>query len=161
VHWTGGRWRTVASLPVVLRNSALGAVLARSDQDVWVGGAIRNGPTDTVGHWNGRRWTVTRLRAAATAARFRLTSMAPDGSGGIWALAVCISARCVGTGTIFRLWHEVGGRWTGPVVPSLTGARQAVLIHLATAGRSVWASGIVAAKSGNSDGLIALWGPVP
>ena len=164
VHWIGGRWRTVAGLPATLRNSSLSSVLARSDRDVWVGGATRNsatGTTETVGHWNGQRWTVIRLHAPATTKLFHVISMASDGAGGIWAVGACTSARCPATRNVFRLWHEARGRWTGPIRPTLAGTRKTVLIGLATAGRSVWAAGLVVAKTGNADGLIALWGATP
>jgi hypothetical protein len=164
VHWTGGHWTTVAGLPAALRNSSLSAVLARSDNDVWVGGATRNsknGTTEAVGLWNGSGWTVTRLRAAATAAPFHIASMTADGSGGVWALGLCVTGRCPATGSDFRLWHETGGRWTGPIRPALAGAHRTVLIDVAGVGRSVWASGLVVTRSGNANGLIALWGPTP
>src|SRR5262249_44440706 len=144
VHWTGGHWTTGAGLPAALRNSSLSAVLARPHNDVGVGGATReskNGTTQAVRHWNGGRWTGTRGGAAPTAAPFHIASMTPDGSGGVWALGLCVTGRCPTTGSDFRLWHETGGRWTGPIRPALAGARQTVLIDLAGVGRSVWASG--------------------
>jgi hypothetical protein len=154
LHWHGGRWHPVPGLPASLRNRSLGAVLARSDQNVWVGGVVRNsqnGTTEAVGHWNGHRWTVVKLRAAATAAPFRIDAMVTDGSGGIWAL---------GNGGSSRLWHQTGGRWHGPVEPKLA-SRPSGLVSLAAVAKSVWGVGIVRAGKTSANGLIALWGPIP
>jgi len=164
VHWTGSQWRKVPGLPAVLRNSALGAVLAISDDNVWVGGATRNsakGSTETVGHRNGRHWTVTTLHAPATRARYHIASMAPDGKGGVWAIGLFVDRLSGQRRTAFRLWHQTGGRWRGPVHPKL-GTSGNALIGLASVGRSVWAAG--ATGLGNPSravGIVALWGPVP
>jgi hypothetical protein len=168
VHWYGGRWHTV-SLPAQIRNASLGAILARSDKNVWVGGAVQNsqkGTTEAVAHWNGHRWAVVKLHAAPSALPFRIVSMAGDGAGGIWAVGLCSVLgnggfrACPGiVGGASRLWHETAGRWSGPVLPKLAKMPYA-LASLALAGHSVWAVGRV--KSGTSaNGLIALWGPTP
>ena len=162
LHWHGGGWHRVPGLPASLRNSSLGAVLARSDHNVWVGGAVRNsqrGTTEAVGHWNGHRWTVVKLRAAATAAPFRIGAMVTDGSGGIWALGLCTATKCPNGGAS-RLWHHTGGRWHGPVEPKLA-ARPSVLVSLAAVAKSVWGVGLVRAGKSSANGLIALWGPTP
>ena len=162
VHWSGGHWHKVVSLPAALRNGSLGAVLARSDQNVWVGGAVRNsknGTTETVGHWNGHRWTVVKLRAAASTAHFHVVSMVIDGVGGIWALGFCQSTGC-SNGSSSRLWHETAGHWSLPVKPKLS-SKPHVLVSLAPAEHSVWGVGLVKTSSTGVDGLIALWGPIP
>jgi hypothetical protein len=162
LHWHGGRWHRGPTLPAALRNRDLGAVLARSDHNVWVGGAIRNsrqGTTEAVGHWNGRRWRVVKLQAAATAAPFRIGAMVTDGSGGIWALGLCTVGSCPNEGAS-RLWHRTGGRWHGPVEPKLA-ARPSVLVSLAPVAKSVWGVGLVRARKNSANGLIALWGPTP
>ena len=162
LHWHGGRWHRIPGLPASLRNRSLGAVLARSDQNVWVGGAVRNsrkGTTEAVGHWNGHRWAVVKLRAAAAAAPFRVGAMVTDGSGGIWALGLCTAATCPHRGGS-RLWHETGGRWHGPVEPKLA-TRPSVLVSLAAVAKSVWGVGLVRAGKNTANGLIALWGPTP
>jgi hypothetical protein len=162
LHWHGGHWHPVTGLPTSLRNRSLGAILARSDQNVWVGGAVRNsqkGTTEAVGHWNGHRWTVVKLHAAATAAPFHVASMVTDGSGGIWALGLCNAANCPNRGSS-RLWHETGGRWHGPIKPKLA-SRPTALISLAAVAKSVWGVGIVRAGTNSANGLIALWGPIP
>ena len=162
LHWHGGHWHAVPGLPASLRSRSLGAILARSDQNVWVGGAVRNGQngtTEAVGHWNGHRWTVVKLRAAATAAPFRVGAMVTDGSGGIWALGLCTASKCPNGGGS-RLWHKTGGRWHGPVEPKLA-SRPSVLVSLAAVAKSVWGVGLVRAGKNSANGLIALWGPIP
>jgi hypothetical protein len=162
LHWHGGHWHQVPGLPTSLRNRSLGAVLARSDHNVWVGGAVRNsrrGTTEAVGHWNGHRWTVVELRAAATAAPFHVAAMVTDGSGGIWALGLCSAANCPNRRPS-RLWHETGGRWHGPIEPKLA-SRPTALISLAAVAKSVWGVGILRAGKNSANGLIALWGPTP
>jgi hypothetical protein len=162
VHWFNGRWHRVTSLPAVLRNASLGSVLARSDKNVWVGGATRNskrGTTEAVGHWNGRTWTVTRLRAAATTNGYRVSSMAADSAGGIWALASCVASATCSGGSPWRLWHEAAGRWSGPAHPRLA-SHNTFLASLAAVSRSVWATGGIQAGD-NSNGIIALWGTKP
>ena len=150
VHWNGRRWQAVG-LPARLATPRLGSVLARSATDVWAGGATRNrdgGSTEAVGHWNGRRWTVVTLPAAAARTHYHLTQLAADGAGGIWAIGQC--ANCQRTPS--RLWHERGGRWSGPFVPRLARPRW-ILFGLAAAGRSIWADGAVDGK--RISGLIA------
>src|ERR1022692_509919 len=162
VHWFSGRWHRVTGLPAALRNASLGSILARSDKNVWVGGATRNargGTTEALGHWNGRTWTVIRLRARATVNGYRVASLATDGAGGIWALGNCIASTRCSNGSPWRLWHEVAGRWSGPTRPRLA-SHNTVLFSLAAVSHSAWAPGAI--QVGNSaNGIIALWGTKP
>lgn len=160
MHRSAGRWQAVTSLPAQLRNAELGSVFARSDSNVWVGGAVSNrahGTTEAVGHWNGHSWRVTTLPAVVTAAKFHVVSIVPDGSGGLWALGFSVSS----TGSISsRLWHMTAGKWTGPVKPALA-HRPAALVGLAAVSHSVWGAGDAGVGGQRPDGLIALWGPTP
>lgn len=161
VHLTSGRWQPVTSLPAQLRNTSLGAVFARGDSDVWVGGAVRNsahGTSEAVGHWNGSAWTVRTLPAAASAAKFGVVGIVPDGAGGLWALGFSVSTG--GNAISSRLWHMTAGRWTGPVKPVLA-QRAAALVGLAAVAHSVWGVGDAGVSTQRPDGLIALWGPTP
>jgi hypothetical protein len=162
LHWSAGHWHAVTTVPAALRNASLGSVLARSDRNVWVGGAVRNakkGTTEAVGHWNGHHWTVLTLHAAATTAKWHLTKLVTDGSGGIWALSACKGAACGNGGVAWRLWHETAGKWGRPLLPKLA-STATILVSLAATGKSVW--GVGAERVGKSaNGLIALWGPTP
>lgn len=162
VHWFGGRWHRVISLPAALRNASLGSVLARGDRNVWVGGATRNGAggtTEAIGHWNGRAWTVIRLRARATENGYRVSSLAADGEGGIWALGNCLAAATCLDASPWRLWHEVAGRWSGPTHPRLA-SRGTALFSLTAVSHSVWAPGGIRTDN-SANGIIALWGSKP
>lgn len=162
VHWFGGRWHTVTKLPSRLRNASLGSVLARSDRNVWVGGATKNskhGTTEAVGHWNGHRWTVVTLRAAASASGYQVVSMATDGAGGIWALGNCLSSVKCTAASPWRLWHEAAGRWSRPVHPRLS-SHATLLLSLTSVAQSVWAPGAIRVGT-STNGMIALWGNVP
>lgn len=161
VRWTGSKWQPV-SLPAGLHHAALGSILVRDSNSLWVGGAVKNtrkGTSEVIGHWNGRRWQVTTLPAPATAATYRITSMTTDGSGGIWALATCSASQCP-NGAASRLWHEQDGHWSGPVVPSL-GSKPTVLTGLYNMRHAVWAAGSILLSKTRSEGLIALWGIPP
>lgn len=159
VRWYAGAWHAGPALPASMHNSALGAILARSDTNVWVGGAAKNsegGYTEAIAHWNGHAWSVVKLPVPATTTKWHVNSIVPDGSGGLWALGNCIG-NCVPHKS--RLWHEVGGRWTSPEVPSWE-VHNTALNQLAATGHSVWGAGSITDGS-FLGGLIALWGPVP
>jgi hypothetical protein len=161
VHWSSGAWHTVASIPLSMSMSPLVSLLARSSSSVWVGGAATNskkGTTEAIGHWNGHKWSVTGLKATASKAMYKITSIVPDGSGGLWALGTCSDSTC-GDGAS-RLWHETGGSWSRPVEPKLA-TSGTLLTGLAATGKSVWASGAVRVGKNGANGLIALWGPTP
>jgi len=146
-----------------LHNASLGAVLARSDTDVWVGGAakdIRGGTREVVGHWNGHSWTIIPLGAPTTAARFHVTSMVPDGAGGIWALGFCVGSHCGGA-IAARLWHQVAGKWIGPTAPAFATKRKVALVQLAPVAHSVWAVGDTGVSGLRPSGVIVLWGAIP
>jgi hypothetical protein len=155
-HWNGKRWTEVPLPGQFTGDADLTSVLASSARDVWIGGGIANGRgaglTEAVAHWNGSAWTVTMLPAWISPVRYELTSMVPDGSGGIWA---------VGTNealTRSRLWHLHTGRWTGP--QWLRPCRHAcLLLGLAQVPgtTSVWAAGAVV-RGSNGDGIMALYG---
>src|SRR5215467_169294 len=86
IHWSAGQWRSLA-LPNALRGRPVDSVEAFGDANVWVGSATRNsksGTTEAVGHWNGRRWSVTTMRVTAARPKFAMIALAPDGHGGLW-----------------------------------------------------------------------------
>jgi hypothetical protein len=163
VHWSAGRWQTVTSLPAALRNASLGAVLARGDSSVWVGGAVKNsahGTTEELGHWNGHAWTVIPLSAAASARSWHVAGLTVDGHGGLWALGFCLGTPCGAGRVASRLWHEVSGRWTGPIIPALA-RRSSLIVGFAPVAHSVWGAGVAGIGGVRPSGLIALWGAIP
>ena len=163
LHWTGKKW-TALKLPATLAKHAyLTSVVARSDSDVWVGGAIRlhsaKGtfvPRPIAAHWDGRTWTVTELPGGS--AHHNLTlSLAQDGSGGIWATGNCLGCQKFAPQL---MWHWRHGRWTGPSKDLLNAKTHANFVTLAQVGHtsSVWAVGTV---FGKPPWAIALYGKVP
>jgi len=157
IHWSGGRWQALA-LPKALGGHPLDSVEAFGDRNVWVGGATRNsksGTTEAVGHWNGRRWSVTTMRVAPSRATYATIALVPDGHGGLWAAGGDLQAN-----RATRLWHFSNGRW---VRARVAGTRKPpILVSLASVpGRtSVWGVGAVVTNQ-TPTGVIALFGPVP
>jgi hypothetical protein len=155
-HWNGRRWASVPLPRVFAGQADLTSILADSDRDVWIGGGIANGMgpglTEAAARWDGSGWTVRMLPAWPSPVRYELSSMVPDGAGGIWALATNEGL------TRSRLWHFTTGRWIGPQV--LRPCRRAcLLLGLAQVpySTSVWAAGAVV-HGASGDGIMALYG---
>ncbi len=154
-HWSGGKWRSVP-IPKSL-SSNLSSIVARSDSDVWVGSGMANagkGLTEAVGHWNGHRWTVTPMSMSATKSFRVMSVMAPDGTGGLWAIAASSFVA-----SLPRLWHYTHGRWRQASLRPLHGSAPESMAHVPRSG-SVWGVGSINVR-GNGAGLIALTGPLP
>jgi len=157
IHWSSGRWHNLA-LPKPLQGHPVDSVEAFGDANVWVGGGTRNsksGTTEAVGHWNGRRWSVTTMRVAAARAKFATIALAPDGHGGLWAVGGDVqSSRAT------RLWHFSSGRWSRASVAG--SSKPLILVALAPVpgAKSVWGVGATVSKQ-TATGVIALDGPVP
>lgn len=159
LHYYAGRWHKAAPLPAAIRKIPATSIFARSDNSVWVGGAAKNsagGTTEAIAHWNGRGWALVKLPARASKADYRIQAISTDGSGGLWAVAICAGPHCPNNGLASRLWHEQAGRWSGPIQPALT-RHPTVLLGLAAAGRSVWAAGAAMLAKNNVRGLVAAW----
>jgi hypothetical protein len=158
VHWSGRTWHQVR-LPGALSNAQLSSVLARSDKDVWVGGATgnaKNGTTEAVGHWNGRAWAVTRIPARATPKKFAVTGLAPDGKGGLWAIGNC---KTCFSSVLTRVWHHASGAWKwAPVAAKDPAGILAIAPVPATT--SVWGAGAILTDQAQK-GLITLAGAAP
>lgn len=152
VHWNGRAWRSAAVQPRLPKHAALDWILARSSRDIWVSGSVPNDKTGTselAMHWNGKSWTTVNPPARPSHADEFLTSLAPDGSGGLWAVAEAIPGPA-------RLWHYTNGAWVRPVAvrsdwlyPELAAVPGST---------STWA---VAASPGLVDGLILVHGALP
>lgn len=157
LHYHAGRWHKAMPLPAAMRTNPATAILARSDTDIWVGGAVKNasaGTTAAIAHWNGRNWTLIKLRVTASKADYRTGAITADGTGSLWVLADCAGTRCPHRGLTSRLWNEHAGHWTGPIQPALT-RHPAVLLSIAAAGRCVWAAGTITLGPDNFRGLVA------
>jgi hypothetical protein len=152
VHWNGSAWRPMAVQPRLPKHATLTGILARSSRDMWIGGSVPNkktGTSELALHWNGTSWTNVSPPAIPSDADEFLTSLVPDGSGGLWAVAEAFPGPA-------RFWHYTNGAWAPPVaVPSdwLYPALAAV-----PHSQSVWA---IAASPGLTRGLILVHGVLP
>jgi hypothetical protein len=157
--WNGKSWsENSASRTTLPAGASLDSILAERGGHVWIGGGATNtkgGTTEFAAELSGSTWTVSTLPATASSSDYAVTSMAPDGSGGVWAVAGGLEAPSL------RIWHLTGGTWTGPSTPSF-GSSHRILFQLAAVPgtSSVWGAGAVAHGS-SADGLIALVGPTP
>jgi hypothetical protein len=157
-HWNGKAWAAASVQPTGLTKGAtLDSILAAKGGQVWIGGGEPNtkgGTTEFAAELTGSTWTATTLPARASANDYALTSMTPDGHGGIWAAAGGVAV------TKVRLWHLTGGTWTSST-PAF-GSSQRTLFQLAAVpgSSSVWGVGVIA-RGKRYDGLIALVGPTP
>jgi hypothetical protein len=159
-QWNGKAWAaapvqpTSAELPA---GASLDSILAVKGGNVWIGGGATNskgGTSEFAAELTGSTWTATTLPATASTNGYALTSMAPDGSGGIWAAAGGLFV------TKVRIWHLTGTTWTSSS-PAF-GSSQRTLFQLAAVPgtSSVWGVGVVARRN-SDEGLIALVGPTP
>ena len=159
-RWNGKAWAAAPVQPTSTElpaGASLDSILATGGGQVWIGGGATNskgGTTEFAAELTGSTWTAAALPTSASASDYALTSMAPDGRGGIWAAAGGVSV------TKVRIWHLTGTTWTSSS-PAF-GSSQRTLFQLAAVPgtSSVWGVGVIA--RGNSDeGLIALVGPMP
>jgi hypothetical protein len=161
-QWNGKAWVAGPALPTStstgpLTIASLDSILATKGGHVWIGGGAANtkkGTTEFAAELTGSTWTATTLPATASATDYALTSMAPDGDGGIWAAAGGVAT------TKVRIWHLTGSTWTSSS-PAF-GSSERTLFQLAAVPgtSSVWGVGVVA-RGKSDDGLIALVGPTP
>jgi len=152
VHWNGRTWRPMVVQPRLPRHATLTGMLAESGRDIWLGGSVPNDKTGTSElalHWNGASWTTVSPPARPSDADEFLTSLVPDGSGGVWAVGEAIPGPA-------RFWHYTHGAWAPPVAvksgwlyPALTAVPDST---------SIWA---VAASPGLVRGLILIHGALP
>jgi len=156
--WNGKAWAAAPVQPTSLPTGAtLDSILAEGG-NVWIGGGASNskgGTSEFAAELTGSTWTAaTTLPATASATDYALTSMAPDGQGGIWAAAGGVAT------TKVRIWHLTGGVWTSST-PAFGSAQRTLFQLSAVPGTSsVWGVGVIA-RGSRDDGLIALVGPTP
>jgi hypothetical protein len=150
-HWDGHTWRDTPlpglGLGTMARvNSGIAylvGIAAVAPGDAWadiadIGSDNPKQPGTFVLHWNGTAWT----RAAFPYPGSAMSSVTPDGEGGIWL------ATSTGAGLQSRIWlcHYDGRHWTRtalPNVPSWDGSQQPLTFSLSwiPGTRSLWAVG--------------------
>lgn len=157
LHYYADRWHQAPPLPAAMRKNPATSILANSDTDLWVGGAIKNaegGTAAAIAHWNGQNWTLIKLQAPGSRGDYRTEAITADARAGLWAVADCAGAHCPLRGHESMLWHEHAGLWTGPIRPALTKYRT-ILLSIAASGPTIWAAGTVTLGKDNVHGLIA------
>ncbi len=161
LHWTpASGWRQAAVQPSLPAGASLTSVVALPGGAVWIGGSLKNsasGTTAFAATWStgAPAWKVARL-GGASAGKWGMSEMAPDGRGGAWGVSFASNVK----GQPERLWHLAGATWSADK-PSF-GKHLWILEQLAAVPGtgSVW--GVGAVKAGKSeDGLIAIDGPTP
>jgi hypothetical protein len=161
LQWTpGAGWQeNAAQQPNLAASDQLTSGVAEPNGDVWFGGSASNsanGTSPLTAEWNGTSWSSSDLPGKATSAHVQMAAMAPDGTGGIWALAASSSS------VAERIWHLHGTTWS-QVRPAF-GKHAWVLAALTLVPRthSVWGVGTVQGSSKSSaNALIAVDGPMP
>lgn len=109
IHWNGKNWRAAPIQPAVPPGAQLSAITAISDSDVWVGGTApnsRHGTYELIRRWNGRAWVGVSPAGQRRNAQPFVEDLVPDGTGGVWELAI--------TGSYdeqSRLRHFSHGHW--------------------------------------------------
>jgi hypothetical protein len=158
VRWTPkSGWHQPASQPTLGAGGTLSSITTEPGGAVIAGGSASNtamGTTPLAADWAGGKWIVASLPVSATAAKWELGVLSPDGSGGAWAFAEATNRNTE------QLWHLHGGTWSR-VAPGF-GTRPWLLLALALVPgtHSVWAVGAIQ-HAGTAAGLIAIDGPTP
>lgn len=146
-HWNGQQWSVVPSPNVGTHNNVLHGVTAISATDAWAVGSVTdsNGTQHAlIEHWNGLRWRVVGLDAAASV----LNGVTAISAFNIWAVGQ------VGTQTLTEHWNGLFWR----IVPSPNGGtlNDGLNSVSAVSGHDVWAVGFDI-TSGPSLTLIEHW----
>jgi hypothetical protein len=153
LHWNGASWQSIQAPKGVAADAVLG-VSARS---AWVTGEVSGQGPDHVtwiagaAYWNGARWTIVPDVAAdanflQSGYIYQLTSVAPDGQGGLWAVAEAYQPIVGSLPGAASLWHYTNGRWTGTSLGSL-GDPSLFQLVTAPGTRDIWAAGTDAGRS--------------
>lgn len=160
LHWNGSSWRSIPAPEHV----GIAAVAGESAHGAWVAGSITgNGPghaTSVAGaaYWNGQRWTLVPDPAAdanfpRTGYLDQLTSVVPDGHGGLWTVAEPYPPLIGSLPGPASLWHYTSGHWYG----SQPGDMDLFQLAAVPGTTSIWAAGtaVTATTPGYpGDGLI-------
>jgi hypothetical protein len=161
VRWNGRKWTPLRVRPTGLPGASNATAMAVSRGHIWIAGD--HPVAKPLGEWadfaaelTGSRWRVSHLPGSSSSTDFELTSLVPDGRGGLWALGTSYT-----TGVSQRLWHYNGHLWRAPISPRFAGSASELRQLAAVPGTdSIWGAGI-RSRGRTYDGLIALEGPTP
>lgn len=119
---------------------------------IWVGGTApnsRHGSYEVIRHWNGRAWADDSPVVKPTRDQPFVEDLVPDGTGGIWELA--LSGK---SSEPSRLRHFSHGRW----VASVDVERQLFQLAAVPGTDATWGVGM---NPDGTRGLVVLHGPKP
>jgi hypothetical protein len=158
LQWTGSTWQQAAEQPALSGSDEITSAAAEPNGDIWIGGSATNkagGTTPVAAEWDGTAWSsVSDLPMKASSADWQLEAMAPDGSGGLWALAFSSS----GSG---RIWQLTGSKWSTASTSFGKHEWALLAVTLVPGTRSAWAAGALRESKSGADGLIAVTGALP
>jgi hypothetical protein len=152
-YWNGRKW-TPNKIPRAAGNppQSFGNLTVTGPGSAWVWRTILvpGPPTEVdVLHWNGTSW---RQAAASTPADL-IDSVAPDGSGGLWATGVDINP-----GGFNLFYHLTGGRWREVAPPTGIWDQQPEYLTPIPGTRSLWGTATGLTNKGDY-GVIIKYGP--
>jgi hypothetical protein len=152
-YWNGRKW-TANKIPTVAGNppESFDNLSVTGPRSAWVWRTVLvPGPPTEVDqlHWNGTSWR----RAGPGTPADLIDSVAPDGSGGLWATGVDINP-----GGFNRFYHLTGGSWKEVSPPSGIWDQQPEYLTWIPGTRSVWGTATGLTKKG-SYGVIIKYGP--
>jgi hypothetical protein len=152
-NWNGENW-TASKIPKAAGNppESFDNLSATGPGSAWVwrNVLVRGRPTEVDQlHWNGTSWR----RAGAGAPADLVDSVAPDGSGGLWATGVDVNP-----GGFNLFYHLSGGRWKEASPPSGIWDQQPESLTWIPGTHSVWGTATGLTSKGNY-GVIIKYGP--
>ncbi len=151
-HWNGTKW-TATKIPNATGNppESFGNLTAAGPKSAWVWRTILYPGPPTyadVLHWNGTSWR----RVAGTPADV-IDSVAPDGSGGLWATGADINP-----GGFNNFYHLTRGRWREVAPPTGIWDQQPEHLTAIPGTRSLWGTATGLTKK-VSHGVLVKYGP--
>ncbi|HCI82803.1 MAG TPA: hypothetical protein DHW02_24290 [Ktedonobacter sp.] len=151
-HWTGSKWKGVASLNVKgSLSDSLSGVAALATNNIWAVGSYfdaSNVQHPLIEHWNGTSWSIVSSPSGGL-----LNGVAAFAANNIWAIGSTTGSSVNGYVTLIE--HYNGTSWS--VVPgsSVSGGQLFGVTALAT--NNVWAVGNVAVNGNLIQTLIEHW----
>jgi hypothetical protein len=152
-HWNGAKW-TADKIPKAAGNppESFDNLRVTGPRSAWVWRTVLvPGPPTEVDqlHWDGTSWRT----AGAGAPADLIDSVAPDGSGGLWAAGADVNP-----GGFNLFYHLTGGRWKEVSPPSGIWDQQPESLTWIPGTSSVWGTATGLTKKG-SYGVIVKYGP--
>jgi hypothetical protein len=158
MHWSGRKWRTLATPRIRLprgEGEQVIAVAAAGPDDVWwveqpVTTKYQDRPGTRLLHWNGARWSSVAAPPGAE-------DLTQDGNGGVWLGAFQGPSEALVT---VAYHYSAALRRTKSVLPVPTGFNSTSLgLFWIPHSRSVWAIGIAHASDNAETGLAERYTP--